>query len=135
VHRKISSHCTARTFALSIAQNKVTQEASYDPVGRQQGPNGDHIFFAAAVSGRVHLRNCHFRRRYALLRAHPARHGPWRRSFADILCHQSGVLVFKNVTVKHKRMLLRRRSSEGDEELGISLDEHHILPSRQVGRW
>jgi hypothetical protein len=57
-------------------------------------------------------------------------------SGAHILSHHPGILMFEDVTVIHEGMLPRRGMIEGNQKLGLVLDEDHVLPTRQMsGRW
>lgn len=55
-------------------------------------------------------------------------------SGAHILPHHAGIRMFKDVTVIHEGMLLRRGVIEGNQKFGLVLDENHVLPARQMSR-
>ena len=53
---------------------------------------------------------------------------------ADILPHQSSILVLQDVAVIHERVLARCGLIESDEKLRFIFDEHGVLPPGEMSR-
>src|SRR5215470_5027057 len=56
----------------------------------------------------------------------------YRPSGANILPHQSRLLMLKDVAVIHEGMLARCRLIEGHEKLRLILDKYRVLPASQM---
>src|SRR5215470_6471496 len=56
------------------------------------------------------------------------------QSGADVLPHQSGLLVLKDVAMIHERVVARCRLIERDEKLHFVLNKHHVLPAYEMRR-
>src|SRR5262245_61482037 len=56
------------------------------------------------------------------------------QSRADILPHQSRLLVLKDVAMIHERVVARCRLIERDEKLHFVLNKHHVLPAYEMRR-
>ena len=54
------------------------------------------------------------------------------RLCADILAHQSRVLVLKDVTVKHEWVPAWRRLIEDDQKFCAIFDENDVLPAHKM---
>jgi len=52
---------------------------------------------------------------------------------ADVLPHQSGLLVLKDVAMIHERVVARRRLIESDEKLHFILNKNHVFPAVSGG--
>jgi hypothetical protein len=57
-----------------------------------------------------------------------------RPSTTGILAHHARGFMFKDMTVIHKGMLPRSLLVKRDEQFGLALDEHHILPTGEMSR-
>ena len=55
------------------------------------------------------------------------------RSGADVLTHDAGIFVLKDVAMIHEWVFSRRRLIKDDEKLGRILDERDVFPTGQVG--
>src|SRR5262249_47174089 len=53
---------------------------------------------------------------------------------ANVLPHQSGLLMLKDVTMIHERMVARCRPIESDEKLHFILNKNHVLPAHEMRR-
>src|SRR6516164_3405390 len=53
---------------------------------------------------------------------------------ANVLPHQSGLLVLKNVAMIHERMVARCWPIESDEKLYLILNKNHVLPACEMRR-
>jgi len=53
---------------------------------------------------------------------------------ADVLPHQSGLLVLKDVAMIHERAGARCRLIERDEKLHFVLNKDHVLPAYEMRR-
>jgi hypothetical protein len=54
------------------------------------------------------------------------------RSGADVLPHQSGLLVLEDVAMIHERVFARCQLTESDEKLRLILNKDHVFPAREM---